>query len=148
MEHKRSVVAAATASAALIVASTAFAATSGIFGTHRSDKVGSFEPIEQVLRPAPPAHVPTSYVPPGHTAFPDTSLGSEPRTQAREQPDAQKPTAEPETSPSQRVESGESPEPMSSTTLPEVDAHGSDDPITTSTVGDVPTTDDGRESDD
>jgi hypothetical protein len=148
MEHKRTVVAAAAASAALIVASTAFAATSGIFGTHRSDKVGSFEPIEQVLQPAPPSQVPTSHVPPVHTAFPDTSLGSEPRTEPREQPDAQKPTAEPETSPSQRLETGERHEPMSSTTVPEVESHGSDNPITTSTVGDVPTTDDGRESDD
>ena len=152
MEHKRSVVAAAAASTVLVVASTAFAATT-IFGSHGSDKVGSFEPVEQVLKPAPVPRVQASRGTRVRSANTDTSVAQTDPARQPEQPGS--PSAEP---PQQQAETSstaaepveprvEQHDPTTSSTLPQVDSNRSD-PTTSTTVANVPTTDDGGASDD
>ena len=155
MEHKRSVVAAAAASTVLVVASTAFAATS-IFGSHGSDKIGSFEPIEQVLQPAPVPRVSGSRSAAATNTTTDTTVAREDSTDVRGHPLSQSAGAQaqpetPSTVPEPMEAQVEHHDETSNSTRPETESQrseGASTSTTSTTVGNVPTTDDGRGSDD
>lgn len=157
MDRKRTVVAAAAASAVLVLASTAFAATSGIFASRRTDKVGSFEPVEEVLKPAPglrsvpSAQLATTSSSSTSRARSDDSEVSGPPTTVNavsgnhpDEPGSGSPSTEPSSEPPDDVRHDRT----TTSTRPESDAHGSDDPTSSTTVGNVPTTDDGGSYDD